>query len=251
MAGIDPGSAREEAERLVATALAAARLAASGHDPTRSGSLGPLGDLVSGLFGQSPGSATGGEPDAESAAGGRFATGSPECCVCPICRAIVALRDPSPEFVERLATGAGDLAAGAASLLRAFATATGPATPRPEPPPDEADPAAPPHTPPPPAAPTTATDPAAAATGAGAPAAAFGGSEDSGDDVWRGATRAGHDSGPAPERDVWAAATRGAAGRPVVPAARAPEAVPERAVPERAVPERAVPERDDAPDDGA
>jgi hypothetical protein len=47
-----------------------------------------------------------------------FATGSAECCVCPVCRAIAALRDPAPEFAERIATGVGDLAAGVASMLR-------------------------------------------------------------------------------------------------------------------------------------
>jgi hypothetical protein len=73
---------REEAERLVATALAAVSMAANG------------------------------------AAG--FATGSAECCVCPVCKAIAAARDPDPEFAERLAAGAGDLAAGVASVLRAF-----------------------------------------------------------------------------------------------------------------------------------
>jgi hypothetical protein len=72
--------------------------------------------------------------------------------------------------------------------------------------------------------------------------------EGDGDDVWREATRTGHDSQPTPEQDVWSAATRGegaaapaavvppadvagshvpapgrpAAGGPVVPASRAP-----------------------------
>ncbi|MFG2042547.1 hypothetical protein [Dactylosporangium sp. NPDC048998] len=73
---------REEAERLVATALAAVSMAA------------------------------------RSTAG--FATGSAECCVCPLCKAIAAAREPDPDFAERLATGAGDLAAGLASVLRAF-----------------------------------------------------------------------------------------------------------------------------------
>jgi hypothetical protein len=77
---------REEAERLVATALAAASMAA------------------------------------RSTAG--FATGSGECCVCPLCKAIAAARDPDPEFAERLATGAGDLAAGVASILRTFGKAS-------------------------------------------------------------------------------------------------------------------------------
>ncbi len=81
---------REEAERLVATALAALSVAANGT------------------------------------AG--FATGSAECCVCPVCKAIAAARDPDPEFAERLATGVGDLAVGLAGVLRAFGTRT-PQTP--------------------------------------------------------------------------------------------------------------------------
>ncbi|MEH1101242.1 hypothetical protein [Micromonospora sp. CPCC 205561] len=175
MGATDPGSAREEAERLVATALAAARLAAAG---SKAGQWGPLGGIVTSVLGHSagPGGSTG--PSA-----GGFATGTAECCVCPVCRGIAALRDPSPEFAERLATGAGDLAAGVASLLRAF-------TP-PEPSADA--PAAPAATPRP------------------------GGADDQ---VWRDATRSGHDSQPAPERDVWSAATR--AEDEVVPAAVPP-----------------------------
>ena len=73
---------REEAERLVAAALAAVSMAAQ--------------------------SATG------------FATGSAECCVCPLCKAIAAVRDPDPEFAEKLSTGVGDLATGLAGVLRAF-----------------------------------------------------------------------------------------------------------------------------------
>ncbi|MER7331999.1 MULTISPECIES: hypothetical protein [unclassified Micromonospora] len=175
MGATDPGSAREEAERLVATLLAGARLATSGSG---TGPWGPLGGIVSGVLGHStaPGGSTGGS-------GGGFATGGPECCVCPVCRGIAALRDPSPEFAERLATGAGDLAAGVASLLRAFAP--------PEPP----------------------AEPAAAAAPTGEP--------DGGDDhVWREATRTGHDSQPAAQRDVWSAATR--AEDAAVPAAAPP-----------------------------
>jgi hypothetical protein len=77
---------REEAERLVAAVLGAASIAAS------------------------------------STAG--FATGSAECCVCPVCKAISAMRDPDPEFAERLATGVGDLATGLAGVLRAFGNAS-------------------------------------------------------------------------------------------------------------------------------
>ncbi|SCE89746.1 hypothetical protein GA0074695_1985 [Micromonospora viridifaciens] len=210
MATTDPGSAREEAERLVAMLLATARLAAA---TPGAGPWGPLGGILSGVLGHAPGGA--GDRTA-SPAGPNFATGSPECCVCPICRVIEALRDPSPEFAERLATGAGDLAAGVASLLRAFAPAEPAGTP-------EAD------------GPATETP--------------------AGDHVWRAATRTGHDSQPAPEQDVWSAATRaegvadpGAtvppadaagpevpvssrppAGRPVVPVARASEEVAEQA----------------------
>ncbi|WBB75258.1 hypothetical protein O7602_06985 [Micromonospora sp. WMMD1128] len=197
MGTTDPGSAREEAERLVVSLLAAARLAT-----TPSGPGGPLGGILSGVLGHTAGgNASGG------AAG--FATGSPECCVCPVCRGIAALRDPSPEFAERLATGAGDLAAGVASVLRAFA----PGEPAERPEPAE------------PAGPDGRDEPAATTTpaGAGGPAPAG-----AGDHVWREATRTGHDSQPAPEQDVWSAATRDEpaasrppAGRPVVPASRA------------------------------
>ncbi|RLP94087.1 hypothetical protein EAD98_16920, partial [Micromonospora sp. CV4] len=119
MGGTDPGSAREEAERLVATLLAGARLASAG---SAGGAWGPLGGMLAGVLGHSA------APGGQFGAGGGFATGSAECCVCPVCRGIAALRDPSPEFAERLATGAGDLAAGVASLLRAFAPAEPPAT---------------------------------------------------------------------------------------------------------------------------
>jgi hypothetical protein len=85
----EPGTAREEAERLIAAALAAATLAANANP--------------------------------------HWSTGSAECCVCPLCKVIAAVRDPDPQFVERLATGAGDLAAGLTSFLRNIA------------PPDKAD----------------------------------------------------------------------------------------------------------------
>jgi hypothetical protein len=76
----EPGSARQEAERLVAAVLAAATMAANANP--------------------------------------QLSTGSPECCVCPLCKVIAAVRDPDPAMVERLASGAGDLAAGVASFLR-------------------------------------------------------------------------------------------------------------------------------------
>jgi hypothetical protein len=75
----EPGTARQEAERLVFTVVAAARRAAGG-------------------------------------AGHRDA--GPPCCACPVCRALAALREPDPRVVEHLAARAGDLAAGVAGLLR-------------------------------------------------------------------------------------------------------------------------------------
>jgi hypothetical protein len=80
---------RDEAERLVAAAVAAVSLAARG--------MGAAGRTGSG-----------------------WATGSPECCVCPVCRLISAMRDPSADLAERLASGAGDFATGVTSMLRAL-----------------------------------------------------------------------------------------------------------------------------------
>ena len=54
-----------------------------------------------------------------------FATGSAECCVCPVCRAIAAMREPNPEFAERLASGTADLATGVANLLRTLSRPSG------------------------------------------------------------------------------------------------------------------------------
>lgn len=66
--------------------------------------------------------------------GGGMATGSAECCVCPVCRAIAAMRDPSGDLAERLASGVGDLATAASSILRTLATRGGrPTEPEPEP----------------------------------------------------------------------------------------------------------------------
>jgi hypothetical protein len=90
---------RDEAERLVAAAIAAISLAARG--------LGTAGS-------RRPGSAS---------HGSGFATGSPECCVCPVCRVISAMRDPSPDLAERLASGAGDLATAVAGILRSLSRA--------------------------------------------------------------------------------------------------------------------------------
>ncbi|BFU46109.1 hypothetical protein [Krasilnikovia sp. MM14-A1004] len=177
------GSARQEAERLVATVLAMAGQhgfpgADGGRDDTHSGTaarvadgLGVLGDTVAGFLGQltspRPGAGataadsgagprsgnphapqpetdarTGGPTGAGPQPGGRsgpgqhaggWATGSAECCVCPLCRVITNLRDPSPDMAERLATGAGDFATGMASLLRAFSAMAAQRPPAPRP----------------------------------------------------------------------------------------------------------------------
>ncbi|MEN3609999.1 hypothetical protein AAH979_10655 [Plantactinospora sp. ZYX-F-223] len=246
----DPGSAREEAERLVAAALAMARSAAS-EARDRAGAFGPLGQVISEVLDQTgvvprpsrPGAATPGTPPTDDTAprtqdgpppadhpgppvgegpaqpdgagagasfGAGFATGDPECCVCPVCRSVAALRDPSPELAERLATGAGDFAAGVASLLRALSSVTDPAGRR-----------------------TGAARTAGPATGDGVTGdnwaaatrtAPTSPSDPRGtrsadvpgpwrDTVWREATSTRHDSWPAGEQDdVWAAATRAEAG---------------------------------------
>ncbi|WNM37524.1 hypothetical protein RMN56_20400 [Micromonospora halotolerans] len=213
MGTTDPGSAREEAERLVAMLLASAKLAAASPG---SGPWGPLGGILSGVLGHTPPGESSTAPGA--GAGARFATGSAECCVCPVCRGIAALRDPSPEFAERLATGAGDLAAGVASLLRAFTPAE-------------------------PAGPGGPTAPGGSDGATAGPA--------TGDHVWREATRTGHDSQPAPEQDVWSAATRGEgaaeADGPDVPAPSRPPADAPVVPASRASVEVA----EDAPGDGA
>ncbi|MEV4534848.1 hypothetical protein AB0J82_13560 [Asanoa sp. NPDC049518] len=172
----DPTSARGEAERLVAAALAMARRAGDGPGLAAGiSALGSLTDVLGSAFGgdHHPSGGTRSGPKIATGTEPKIATGDAECCVCPICRVIVALRDPSPEFAERLATGAGDFAAGVASLLRAVNSSSAVRDPQPPPP----------------------------------PAPRF-----SDDEIWRAATRTRDDVGPGPAAgDVWAAAT--AAGR--------------------------------------
>jgi hypothetical protein len=91
---------RDEAERLVAAAIAAVSLAARG-----------LGGVA------------GSRRPGPAGHGSGFATGSPECCVCPVCRVISAMRDPSPDLAERLASGAGDLAAAVTGIVRSLSRA--------------------------------------------------------------------------------------------------------------------------------
>ncbi|SNY32872.1 hypothetical protein [Paractinoplanes atraurantiacus] len=81
------------------------------------------GDRLGDLGGLAEGSQTGAKRDARG--GGHWATGSPECCVCPVCKAIAATRDPSPMAAARLASSAGDIATGVAHLMRAVSAMTG------------------------------------------------------------------------------------------------------------------------------
>jgi hypothetical protein len=158
MAG-NTGSAREEAERLVAAVLARA----SEQDLSRTRQrvtegLGALTGSLAGLVGQftgeappSGGNPTAGKPATEPPAADRpapdpkasdrpaadrkatgaahgfagWSTGSAECCVCPVCKAIAAARNPSPATALRLATGAGDVATGAAQVMRGLSRLTG------------------------------------------------------------------------------------------------------------------------------
>ena len=96
------GFGPEEAERLVATALArrAWRAAARSGGPWAAGSRSSVLIAL--------------RPAARIRTATRCRHRLAECCVCPVCRVIAAMRDPSPELAERLATGAGDLATGVA-----------------------------------------------------------------------------------------------------------------------------------------
>jgi hypothetical protein len=139
-------SAREEAERLVATMIAMAASGGLGAAARASGDssgtrdavaagLGAIAESVSGIVGRlAKGPEADREPGDPKPAGSphSWATGSAECCVCPVCRAIAAVRDPSPETAARLAAGAGDLAAGVAGMMRALSSLAGD---RPKPPP--------------------------------------------------------------------------------------------------------------------
>ena len=75
------------------------------------------GDGLSGLAAQAAASAH----DLD----GHIATGAPECTVCPLCRAISAVRQVSPEVTAHLSAAAASLAQAVAALL-----ATAPDAPR-------------------------------------------------------------------------------------------------------------------------
>ena len=162
------GTARDEAERLIAAALAAASFASRqaarrSRERERGRRDDSLGDDLAGLAGAATrlvGDWFGagrdrdrrhrndryddqfdgygrrndtrdadrdraGNGDRRTAPAHHIANGSEACCSCPVCRAIDFVREPSPEFVERVATGASDLASGVTSMLRAFGDVTG------------------------------------------------------------------------------------------------------------------------------
>ncbi len=84
----DVGGVAEEAVKLLGA------LSDWAKDATRVGTPGGVGDL-----------------------GAHFATGAPECTVCPICRTVHAVRGLSPEVKAHLATAATSLLHAAAGLL--------------------------------------------------------------------------------------------------------------------------------------
>ncbi|MBB2941698.1 hypothetical protein FB565_001402 [Actinoplanes lutulentus] len=196
------GSARDEAERLVATFLA--RAAAGG-----------LSDSVSGLFGGAAGSHA-------------MANGSAECCVCPLCRVIATLRDPSPETAERLASSAGDIVTGVTGLMRAFSTMAGE---RPKPAPAPRSPEQRPANP---------DGVWAAATHQAEPEP--GPAETAGDDPWATAT-----AESAREAAAAAKARAAAAEEAVARAVASAKAVRDRRAQEQAARAQAAPEREPAP----
>ena len=80
----EPGALAEEAARLVEAAADWARRAVSAVDPE----------------------------------GDRLDTGAPACAVCPICRAVGAIRAEHPEVAERVAAVTAEAAVTVAGLLR-------------------------------------------------------------------------------------------------------------------------------------
>ncbi|WP_433302523.1 hypothetical protein ACQP2F_09340 [Actinoplanes sp. CA-030573] len=153
-----PDSAREEAERLVAAIFAMASSDPSGTRDTVGAGLSALARTVAGAVDRLAAGPGRDQPGSDDQAAGRqgsgrsergrgsweqgrgssergrgsweharsrWATGSAECCVCPVCKAIAAVRDPSPEAAVRLAAGAGDIASGVASLMRGLSVFAG------------------------------------------------------------------------------------------------------------------------------
>ncbi len=233
-----PGSARDEAERLVATVLAMA--GSSGARDQVGGGLSALAETLTRAVDRIASAGTGGHEPAAGARGG-WATGSAECCVCPVCKAIAAARDPSPATVVRLASGAGDIATGVASLMRSLSSMAGQrpkAAPRPAPPPPgpaetwSAATRAPANRP---------SDAWAAATNSSSPADAAATAQDSGADPWAAASAAGAAAAEADRAE--ARARREAAERARIAAQEAARRVAEAAALAKAAKKAAEPPR--------
>jgi hypothetical protein len=64
------------------------------------------------------------------------ATGAPECCWCPLCRAVAVLRGDRPEVTEKLAEVVTAAAGALAAVLDAAARPAPAADPPADPPPD-------------------------------------------------------------------------------------------------------------------
>lgn len=96
--------------------------------PGAAGAAGPLGEEARRLVEAARDWAVRTFPEVDA----HVATGSPECCWCPLCRAVAALRSGRPEVTEKVAdvltAGAHALAA---VLDAAGAGAADPPAPRP------------------------------------------------------------------------------------------------------------------------
>jgi len=130
----DGKDVREEAERLVASALAAAQFALR-----NAGTAASFARTAQRFLGNTASSDDDHAGSRAATGESAWSTGTPECCVCPVCRAIAAMRDPSPEFAAKVASGASDLAAGLTTILRAVSAATARPEAGPEPPPRPRD----------------------------------------------------------------------------------------------------------------
>lgn len=117
--GAEPiGSAAEEAAKLIDALSTWAR----DRGPDLGASLGAgLTAGLAGLAGHAANVAHAAK-DLGAELDDHLATGAPECTYCPICRAVHAVREASPEIKAHLADAAGSLMQAAASVLAAAAT---------------------------------------------------------------------------------------------------------------------------------
>jgi hypothetical protein len=101
--GDDVGSLAEEAAKLLGALSGwAQEHGGSGRGPIADGLAGHLVDQMS---------------HAAHEGGEHFATGAPECTVCPVCRAVHAVRQLNPEVKAHLSVAASSLVQAAAGLM--------------------------------------------------------------------------------------------------------------------------------------